>query len=38
MLWKKIENVVVVSHGVTVRAFTMMWCRRTPEVSGSTEE
>eukprot|EP00928_Gymnodinium_smaydae_P036832 TRINITY_DN25687_c0_g1_i1.p1 TRINITY_DN25687_c0_g1~~TRINITY_DN25687_c0_g1_i1.p1 ORF type:complete len:403 (+),score=46.83 TRINITY_DN25687_c0_g1_i1:58-1266(+) len=26
-----IDNVVVVSHGVTIRAFIMMWCRLSPE-------
>jgi 2,3-bisphosphoglycerate-dependent phosphoglycerate mutase len=26
-----IENIVVVCHGVTLRAITMMWCHRTPE-------
>ncbi|GAB5369103.1 hypothetical protein AAMO2058_001376600 [Amorphochlora amoebiformis] len=26
-----IENIVVVSHGVTIRAFVMMWCHYSPE-------
>jgi len=26
-----IDNLVVVCHGVTLRAFVMMWCHKTPE-------
>ena len=26
-----VENVVIVCHGVTMRAFVMMWCHLTPE-------
>lgn len=26
-----IDDIVIVSHGVTVRAFVMMWCHKTPE-------
>eukprot|EP00300_Choanocystis_sp_HF-7_P011043 c17278_g1_i1.p1 GENE.c17278_g1_i1~~c17278_g1_i1.p1 ORF type:complete len:282 (+),score=58.02 c17278_g1_i1:59-904(+) len=25
------DRCIIVSHGVTIRAFVMMWCRRTPE-------
>jgi len=28
---KPIRNVVIVSHGVTIRAFVMMWCKFSPE-------
>ena len=27
-----IEDVIIVAHGTTCRAFAMMWLRRTPEV------
>ncbi len=27
----KIDKVVIVSHGVTIRAFIMQWCHKTPE-------
>jgi broad specificity phosphatase PhoE len=27
----EIENIIVVCHGVTLRAFVMMWCHYTPE-------
>jgi broad specificity phosphatase PhoE len=30
-LTEGIENLVVVCHGVTLRAFVMMWCHLTPE-------
>ena len=26
-----IENIIIVSHGVTIRAFIAMWCHKTPE-------
>ena len=26
-----IDDVVIVSHGVTIRAFVMMWCHKSPE-------
>eukprot|EP00466_Bigelowiella_natans_P009703 jgi/Bigna1/76402/fgenesh1_pg.41_\ len=26
-----VENVIIVSHGVTIRAFIMMWCHLSPE-------
>lgn len=26
-----IENIIVVSHGVVIRAFVMQWCHKTPE-------
>ena len=26
-----IKNIIVVCHGVTLRAFVMMWCHFTPE-------
>lgn len=28
---KGIEHIVVICHGVTLRAFVMMWCKLTPE-------
>jgi broad specificity phosphatase PhoE len=26
-----IRNLIIVAHGVTIRAFVMMWCHKTPE-------
>ena len=26
-----IDNIVIVSHGVTIRAFMMMWCHLSPQ-------
>lgn len=28
---RAVRNVVIVSHGVTIRAFVMMWCKFSPE-------
>lgn len=28
---KPIDTIIVVSHGLTIRAFVMMWCRLSPE-------
>ena len=27
----QIENLIVICHGVTLRAFVMMWCHQSPE-------
>jgi 2,3-bisphosphoglycerate-dependent phosphoglycerate mutase len=33
----KIDKIVIVSHGVTIRAFIMQWCHETPEWSRTKE-